>query len=106
MKVDERSSGSSEKNIKVAKGTIRVATDFGTRAKRKSLKLLLNYEKPFYDLNPATGSSKVYVEAVADWILRHEIRILNVSGNSERVCEGISGWTNRFLGRLFRRLGL
>jgi hypothetical protein len=29
-----------------------------------------------------------------------------VSGNSERVCEGISGWTNRFLGRLFRRLGL
>jgi hypothetical protein len=106
MKVDERSSGSSEKNITVAKGTIRVATDFGTRAERKSLKLLLKHEKPFYDLNPATDSSKVYVEAVADWILRHEIRILNVSGNSERVCEGISGWTNRFLGRLFRRLGL
>ena len=75
MKVDERGSGNSEKYIKVA-------TDFGTTNEKKSLKHLLKHEMPFYDLNPATDNLKVYVEAVADWILRHEIRILNVSGNS------------------------
>lgn len=107
MKVDDDcASGRSDMNIKAAKGTIRVATDFGTRAERKSLKLLLKHNKPFYDLNPSTDNSTIYVEAVADWIRRHEIRTLNLSGNSERTCEGISGWTNRFLGRLFRRLGL
>lgn len=74
MKVNDSSSGRSEKNIKVA-------TDFGTRAERKSLKLLLKHEKPFYELNPATNISKVYVKAVANWILRHEIRFLNMSGN-------------------------
>jgi len=42
---------------------------------------------------------------VARWIRDHGIRTLNVAGNRESKAPGIGDRVERFLGRLFRRLG-
>jgi hypothetical protein len=42
---------------------------------------------------------------VARWIREHRIRTLNVAGNRESKAPGIGDRVERFLGRVFRRLG-
>ena len=69
-------------NVRVSDGTIRCAVDFFTGGELCTLNAIREHNKPYFDaylLNPASPEEFVI------WILRHQIKVLNVAGNSQHT---------------------
>lgn len=81
-------------NVCDADGTIRFARDFSSAGERLTLQAIKMQEKPHID---------VYVEKpikpqeVIDWLNKHNIRILNVAGNSEKTAPGIGKFVGEYM---------
>jgi Circularly permutated YpsA SLOG family len=56
-------------------------------------------------MTPTTRTGITRSSRVAEWIVEHEVRMLNVAGNRESRAPGIGDRVERFLADMFRRLG-
>ena len=69
-------------NVEQSDGTIRLCVNFNSPGERCTLNAINQYSKPFLDvdlLNQFLSSTAV------NWIIRNEIKILNIAGNRERA---------------------
>jgi len=89
-------------NVKETDGTIRFAEDFGTSGEACTLKAILQYNKPYFDV-PILG--KKDFNSCIQWLQNNNIQILNVAGNSERTFMGMQMETSAYLEQLFELLG-
>jgi len=67
-------------NVKHSDGTIRMAFDFESPGEKLTLVAVEQYKKPHFDvdLNNPIATMRLY-----DWLLEHNIKVLNVAGNTE-----------------------
>jgi hypothetical protein len=69
-------------NVKVSDGTIRCCVDFYSPGEICTMNAIRNFNKPHFDAylkNPAS------VSEFAIWVLRYNIKILNVAGNTQHT---------------------
>lgn len=81
-------------NIKSSDGTIRIATNFNSAGEKLTLKLIKQYNKPYFDINPLFPCD---VKEVQKWIRDNRISVLNIAGNRESASSGIEEFTKKFL---------
>lgn len=89
-------------NARVSDGTIRCAVDFYSPGEICTLNAIKKFNKPYFDvylLNP------VSIKEFTIWILRHQIKVLNVAGNTQGT-RGIDIYTRtyRYLDRCIKDL--
>ena len=90
-------------NVRDSDGTVRFAFDFNSAGERCTMKAIEQYKKPHIDVN--LNEQFIKVDAVAEWIERYNIEVLNIAGNSERTYSGTTGEVMEFLYKLFEKLG-
>ena len=93
-------------NVYDSDGTIRLAKDFCSAGERYTLNGIKKYDKPYIDVE--IKEPIIYpedVKHVAEWIVRCDIRVLNVAGNSHRTWAGMQTYTTRFLSYVFFQMG-
>lgn len=69
-------------NAKVSDGTVRCAVDFWSPGEICTLNAIKKFNKPYFDVylpNPAS------TEEFIIWLLRYQIKILNVAGNTQNT---------------------
>jgi len=89
-------------NVRDSDATIRLAFDLNSAGEICTLKAIHQYKKPHIDVDLASPRS---VEEVAKFIAMHNIKVLNVAGNSELTYNGICGEVIEYLTKLFEHLG-
>ena len=67
-------------NVKSSDGTIRLAVDFTSPGEILTLKSIRKYNKPYIDVDL---DDPIPVLRLYDWLLEHNIKVLNVAGNTE-----------------------
>ena len=87
-------------NVKSSDGTMRFATKWSSPGERLTLKMVNQYHKPIFDVDP----NETQPEEAAKWIIENNIEILNVAGNAEKTSPGIGTFTEGFLFDMFRFL--
>ena len=88
-------------NVKESDATLRFATDWGSPGEVLTGQMCARYGRPTLDVTP--GSATTPAE-VAEWLVRHGVRVLNVAGNTERTSPGIEAFVVTFLAEVFRLL--
>lgn len=88
-------------NVKNSDATIQIATNFNSPGEKLTSKLILQYKKLNYKLNP---NEKVDIDDIVNWIKNNNIEILNVAGNSERTSRGIYNKAYNILVQVFEKL--
>lgn len=90
-----------KKNVKDSDGTLRLAYDFESSGEKLTLRSILDYKKPYFDVdfNIDYDVNKAY-----DWLLSNNIKVLNIAGNSEKTAPGIYEKSCMFLESLFLML--
>lgn len=88
-------------NAKDSDGTIRIAYNFQSAGEICTLKAINQYEKPYFDVHVHRKQEQ---ERVAEWILEHNIRSLNVAGNRESKCPGLHEYTVNYLLEVYKCL--
>lgn len=73
-------------NVRKSDGTLRIAYNFDSYGERATLREIYKWSKPHYDVNPRNFSQDE-IRNVVDWLLDHDIRILNVAGNAKPEIE-------------------
>jgi hypothetical protein len=96
-----------EANVRLADGTLRFAASFETLGEKCTLKWLHHHRKPYLDID---RNAPPPVEEVAEWIKRHNVKVLNVAGNVEpkskkAKASGITEFVIDYLSRVFLALG-
>jgi hypothetical protein len=94
-------------NVSDADGTLRIAVDLDSTGEKCTLKAIVAYGKPHFDVHVGDVSKFEIVEAyhpktVAAWIVENGIRILNVAGNSEKTAPGIEVFAERYVKAVIR----
>jgi hypothetical protein len=81
-------------NVKNSDATLRIAENFGTRGERCTLKAIKKFKKPYIDIHirlddwwPERMVAFPPPHELAEWIVRHEVKVLNVSGNALKHLE-------------------
>ena len=88
-------------NVKEADATLRFATDWGSAGEILTLDMIERYGRPHFGVTP--GGAETPADVVA-WLVRHNVRVLNVAGNSERTSPGIEAFVTAFLADVFALL--
>lgn len=86
-----------EWNVRDSDATIRFASDFNTPGELCTMRAINKYGKPY--LNVSLLNQRPHTEVVA-WLKEHNVRTLNVAGNSESRCTGIGKYTEQFLSKV------
>lgn len=81
-------------NVKNSDGTIRFADDFNSAGEKCTLKAINQYNKPYIDVDK---NNPIDHTLVVDWIIKNNIKILNVAGNRESTSPGIFVFTRDYL---------
>lgn len=89
-------------NAKESDGTIRFAYDLNSAGEKCTLKAILQYKKPYIDVNL---HNSIPHQEVVDWIITNNIQILNIAGNSEKTYGGITFVVQEYLEEIFKLLG-
>lgn len=74
-------------NVAMADATLRFAQRWSSPGEICTLNALRHYHKPYRDINLADGPGW---DEIAEWLANSRVTVLNVAGNSERTCPGIS----------------
>jgi hypothetical protein len=94
-------------NVKISDATIRFASNWISAGEKCTHNAIKNWGKPHLDfkvsdhisyLNLTTNESKLYL---LDWLRVHDIKILNIAGNSEQTSPGIEKIVYDFLRKVF-----
>lgn len=88
-------------NAKESDATIRFATDWNSPGELLTRKMCDRYGKPHFDVTPGGGTTPADVVA---WLVANNVRVLNVTGNTERTSPGIEAFVTAFLAEVFRLL--
>lgn len=91
------------KNVEDSDATMRFATSFGSYGELCTKNALTKYKKPFLDIDLHDVS--VTIEDMVKFLLDHNVKILNVAGNSEQTSPGIETTVFNILFALFQHLG-
>lgn len=87
-----------EANVKNSDGTIRFAKIFSSAGEKCTLRAIKWFNRPHLDIDINNPRSK---EIVLSWIKDHDIKILNIAGNSEQTAPGIGDFVCRYLTEIF-----
>jgi hypothetical protein len=94
-------------NVKNSDATLRIAENFGTRGERCTLKAIGKFKKPYVDVQirmddwwPERMVAYPSPVHVAEWIVRHEVKVLNVAGNADK---GLEEFVKHYLEEVFTR---
>lgn len=87
-----------EANVRDSDGTLRIAANFRSKGEICTLNAIKWYKKPYFDINI---QNPLPVEKVVEWILKENIKILNVAGNSESTSLGIEATSEKYLEQVF-----
>ena len=85
-------------NVKESDATICFASDWDSPGEVLTRHLCDRYGRP--RLEVTRGGTTSPVEVVA-WLRGHDVRVLNVAGNSERTSPGIKAFVTAFLAEVF-----
>lgn len=85
------------KNVAASDGTIHFAANFGTPGERCTLRAIMQYRRPYFDVDILTPPP---VEAVRCWLSENNIRVLNIAGNAR--ARGIKNFVINYLLEVFR----
>ncbi|MCK4678633.1 MAG: putative molybdenum carrier protein [Bacteroidales bacterium] len=87
-----------EKNVQVCDGTLIFYHKTLDRGTSLTLKLLKKHHKPFFEIDLSCESDK---KLIVEWLINHQIKILNISGPRESHCPGIYEMTLKMLEKIF-----
>ena len=88
-----------EMNVKNSEGTIRFAETFSSPGERCTLKAIKWHNRPYKDVNI---KKPIPQEELLSWIKKHDIKVLNIAGNSEDTAPGIEEFVYNYLVGLFQ----
>ena len=88
-------------NVKESDATLRFATDWDSPGEKLTGELCERYGRPHFAVAP---DASIAPADVVDWLVRNNVRVLNVAGNSERTAPGIEAFVTAFLAEVFRLL--
>jgi len=94
-------------NVSQSDGTIRIAGTFNSLGEKCTLTWLRRHDRPHIDVDMHNPQA---VQEVVDWIVAHEIRVLNVAGNvrpksRQALAWGIEDFALEYLSAVFLALG-
>ena len=69
-------------NVAKADGTLRLAYNFTSAGEMATLKAIKNFKKPYFDVDM---NNPIDPTITANWIVGHNISILNIAGNGENA---------------------
>jgi protein-tyrosine-phosphatase len=87
-----------EANVKDSCGTIRFAKTFSSAGERCTLRCIKWHKRPYLDVHLNNPIDK---EEVLSWIKKHDIKVLNIAGNSEETAPGIGDFVFEYLKDVF-----
>jgi len=96
-------------NVKESDGTIRIATNFNSAGEKCTLKAIQQYNKPYFDVKVEDVNRfflplEYHPKSAVEWIVKNNIKILNVAGNSEKTSPGIQKFAERYILKLIELL--
>ena len=83
-----------EANVKDSDGTLRFARTFSSPGERCTLKAIKWFNRPYLDINI---EKPINPEEVLSWLKSHDIKVLNIAGNSEQTAPGIGEFVFNYL---------
>jgi len=89
-----------EANVKDSDGTIRFAKTFSSPGEKCTLKAIKWYNRPYLDVNIGKPLDQ---EEVLAWLKKHDIKVLNIAGNSEQTSPGIGDFVFDYLSGVFKK---
>lgn len=89
-------------NVMMADGTIRLALNFNTPGEVCTLNAITTTKKPYFDVN--LKQSLPSTVDCCEWIIRNDIKILNIAGNTEIGSRQIFLRVSNYLTDVFRIL--
>jgi hypothetical protein len=87
-----------EANVRDSDGTLRFAEDFSSPGERCTLKAIKWFNRPYLNIDTKNPLSK---QEVLLWLKKHDIKVLNIAGNSEQTAPGIGECVFGYLKELF-----
>ena len=88
-------------NVKNSDATLRFAWDFNSSGEKCTLKAIFQYNKLYLDVNL---KNSIRFTDVVDWIIIHNLKVLNVAGNSEKTYSGMTVFVIEYLTEVFNVL--
>lgn len=103
-----------EMNVRHSDGTLQIAGIWGSPGEKLTTNLAVRFGKQLYQLEPKALNNRirpwnrsaqmiVSPKDVADWIVAHKCKTLNIAGNSESTWIGMYDWALRFLLEVFQQ---
>lgn len=87
-----------EANVRDSQGTIRFAKSFSSTGEKCTLRAIKWFNRPYFDVHIDDLPDR---ESVLSWIKQHDIKVLNVAGNSEETAPGIGELVFEYLKDVF-----
>jgi hypothetical protein len=88
-------------NVKESDATLRFATEWASPGEVLTQRMCERYGKPHMDVTPG---GPITPADVVEWLVRNNVRVLNVAGNTERTAPEISVLVTTFLTEVFQLL--
>lgn len=82
-------------NVRDSDVTIRIATNFESPGEKLTLKMIRQYGKEHFDVDPMDES--LMPEQIVEWIRDNNAKVINVAGNSERSSPGITDFATAIM---------
>jgi len=96
-------------NVKDSDATIRIAHNMHSPGEICTLNAIRQYKKPHIDVEfgnyPIHDAPSVSAETVVEFLEKHDVKVLNVAGNSEKTHTGMAGDVVEFLSKVFELMG-
>lgn len=91
-----------ELNVTDSDGTLRIAKSFSTAGERCTLTAIHRHDKPHFDIPwKPKNNYMIGAASVVEWLIQHNIKVLNVAGNCEKNAPGIYSAAYEFLKSVF-----
>lgn len=99
-------------NVWKADATIRFARVWSSPGEKCTRNAIRQFQRPYLDIGMPDyfkdfrnlDGHPIPPEKAAEWLLGHEVKCLNVAGNSERTAPGIGHFVYHYLTEVFRLL--
>lgn len=95
-------------NAKNSDGTLRFAVDFTTAGEVCTLKGIKQYNKPYLDIRLDKGSNitpnENSIKFVVNWIVKNNIKTLNIAGNSNKTHSLIQTKVKNFMLEVLKKI--
>jgi hypothetical protein len=92
-------------NVRDSNGTMRFAANWNSPGEKCTLKAILYYKRPYFDVDLVHLDPRS-LDNATQWIVDNEVRVLNIAGNSEQTHLGTRHKVEMYMTKLFQRLGL